>query len=138
MAHGREIYDPELGRPRCTANSRQTGQRCRQYPRPGAAVCRYHGAQAPQVIRSARRRLLDAVDPALDALIRPLEIVSTQAEAEIEADGRISGETLDLWLSLRHNADAILDRTGYPRRTEVDLGDARSRVLERLRAEAAR
>lgn len=40
----------------CAANSKQTGQRCKQYAREGATVCRYHGGNARQVRRKAAER----------------------------------------------------------------------------------
>lgn len=42
---------------RCTATSRQRGERCRQRPIPGGAVCVYHGGKAPQVQAKAEERL---------------------------------------------------------------------------------
>lgn len=41
----------------CSATSKQTGEQCQRVASPGAAVCVSHGAGAPQVKRSARRRL---------------------------------------------------------------------------------
>lgn len=41
----------------CTAHAR-SGNRCKRYAAPGAAVCRMHGGAAPQVQAAARRRLL--------------------------------------------------------------------------------
>lgn len=134
MAHGRDVYDEELGRPRCTANAKSSGERCRRRPVPGAAVCPMHGGKAPQVAKSARRRLLDAVDPAISTLVLPLEEAVRRAETEA-ASGTISDATLELLADLRLVSEAVLDRTGYPRRSELDLGDARGRLLERLRAQ---
>ena len=33
---------------RCTATSKQTGERCRRFPTPGRAVCRFHGGKTPR------------------------------------------------------------------------------------------
>ncbi len=45
---------------RCTATSRQTGERCGQ-PRKGmATVCHYHGGSTPTVARKAREREVEA------------------------------------------------------------------------------
>jgi hypothetical protein len=136
-AHGRKVYDRKLRRDRCTANSRQSGDRCRNRPRPGATVCRFHGASAPQVAKSARRRLLEAVDPAISALVEIVE--GPTAEWHLLESG--SDTRAGVWKRVGYDpadkraaADAILDRAGYPRRQEIDLGDARSRLLERLRA----
>lgn len=75
---------------------------------------------------------MDAADPALSALIRPLEIIEARAEREIDEVGDVTDETLDRLMKLRHQADSILDRTGYSRRTEVDVAEAKERLLERL------
>lgn len=42
---------------RCTATSKQTGERCRNAATAGATVCRFHGGRSPQVQAAARRRL---------------------------------------------------------------------------------
>jgi hypothetical protein len=39
--------------PRCSAKSKQTGERCKQRPIPGGTVCRFHGGAAPQVEAAA-------------------------------------------------------------------------------------
>lgn len=54
---------------RCTAHNRQGGQ-CGRNSIPGGNVCNMHGGKAPQVQIAARRRLLEAVDPAAAELIR--------------------------------------------------------------------
>lgn len=48
---------PFADRFRCNALVRSTGERCRNRAHPGASVCVKHGAAAPQVRLSARRRL---------------------------------------------------------------------------------
>ena len=89
-AHGRDVWDDTLDRRRCTANRRGTDTRCLKRPIPGGTVCRNHGAAAPQTRKAARRRLLEAVDPALDALIVPLEAAAKIAAREAaERDGHI-------------------------------------------------
>lgn len=45
-----------LGGTRCTAKSKQTGQRCRRRAHPGATVCVIHGARAPQVQAAIEKR----------------------------------------------------------------------------------
>jgi hypothetical protein len=44
---------------RCTANSKQTGDRCQKYAVDGATVCRYHGGNARQVKRKADQRVIE-------------------------------------------------------------------------------
>jgi hypothetical protein len=42
---------------KCSAKSKQSGQRCKQPAIPGGKVCRFHGGAAPQVKRKAAERL---------------------------------------------------------------------------------
>lgn len=49
-------------RERCTSKSRQTGERCKNYPPaayPEITVCRFHGGASPHVQRKARERRLE-------------------------------------------------------------------------------
>ena len=41
----------------CIATAKTSGARCKRTAIPGGTVCRYHGGSAPQVRRSAERRL---------------------------------------------------------------------------------
>ena len=143
-AHGRTVYDDELGRARCTADSKQAGRRCKSRPIPGGAVCRLHGGAAPQTVKSARRRLLELVDPSIVALAEILEgdTAEWQCLEEGVAPTSESAGRPGVWKQVGYApevklraAEAILDRTGHPRRQELDLGDARGRLLERLRAQ---
>lgn len=129
-AHDRPVYDPKAGRPRCTADNRQ-GARCGNRPIAGGVVCRNHGGSAPQVRKAARLRLLELVDPALAALADVLE-----RDVEIVHDEKGAPHVVPTFAERTKAAEAILDRTGHPRRRELDLGDARSRLLERIRSEA--
>ena len=52
----------------CTATAKSTGKRCTHPPIHGGSVCRFHGGAAPQVIKKARERLADLVDPAIGRL----------------------------------------------------------------------
>lgn len=105
--------DPETGKPRCTAHSRTSGERCKQHPVPGTTVCVYHGGKAPQVRRKAALRLLQLVDPAITTLAREM------------VQGDKSGDRI-------RAAENVLDRTGYPRKSEVDIETAKMQLLFRL------
>jgi hypothetical protein len=61
---GENSTDPR----RCTANSRQTGKRCKNASIPGGSVCRFHGGAAPQTKEAAEKRFAHLVDPAIDQL----------------------------------------------------------------------
>lgn len=136
QAQDRAVYDEDLERRRCTANAKSTGARCKRRPIPGGRVCKMHGGGAPQVQASARRRLLEAVDPALSALIAVVDGPPgdwEMVEAGWESTGvwKFRGATHTERIRA---AEAILDRTGYPRKTEVDLTDSRERLVEQLKA----
>jgi hypothetical protein len=55
----------------CTATNR-AGERCRRQPIPGGEVCVLHGGGSPQVKKSARLRLLEGADLAIDYLLNLL------------------------------------------------------------------
>lgn len=46
-----------LDRPRCSATSKRSGERCKASPVRGATVCNKHGGSAPQVKRKAAERV---------------------------------------------------------------------------------
>jgi hypothetical protein len=94
-------------KPRCTATSKQTGQRCAQRPIPGGTVCRFHGGAAPQVQRTARQRLQALADPAVGVLERFVNPVAGQALIEPE-------------IALRAAKD-VLDRTGFKAVTKIQV-----------------
>ena len=94
---------------RCTAKAKGTGERCRRRPHPGATVCVIHGAGAPQVQKSARERLQELAEPAIEALRVALD--SGDPRAVIRA------------------AIAVLDRTGY--------GPTKAVVVEQVEREDA-
>lgn len=79
--------------PRCTAQARTTGDRCRNHAMIGATVCRMHGGSAGQVRRAAAARLEAMTHPALDRL---------EALLDTEDDA----------LALR-TVTAVLDRVGF-------------------------
>lgn len=127
------MWDDELGRERCTADSRQQGRRCRNRPRPGARVCRMHGGKAPQVERAAELRLAELVAPSITALGEIVEgpglewtVVGHGEHRTVKPVGFSANDK-------RKAAEAILDRAGYPKRTEVDLDVGSRRLLERIR-----
>lgn len=103
------VYDPELGRRRCTASNR-SGNRCKRAPVAGAVVCTMHGGAAPQVQRSARQRLAALVEPALDALATVLEDERADHSDRVRA------------------ATAVLDRTGYHARVGIDVSAVEDEV----------
>ena len=56
---------------KCTAHLRDgSGKPCRKNAKKGMNVCASHGGAAPQTVRAAKIRLIEAVDPLLAELIR--------------------------------------------------------------------
>ena len=122
MSHAsqdREVYDEELDRRRCVANAKSTGDRCKRRPIKGGRVCKIHGGGSPQAKRSARQRLLAAVEPAMGVLI---DVVEHEVEIVTDGDGR-PHEVGPRHADRIRAAEAILDRTGYPRRAELSIAD---------------
>lgn len=103
----------------CTAHSSQTGKPCKSKAVKGATVCRMHGGSAPQVKAAAKRRLLEAADPAAAALVK------------IALD-----EDMDPRVRVMAIRD-LLDRAGIsePKQVEVVTLDAIDREIARLEAE---
>lgn len=115
-----EGQDPEElthdRRPRCTAKSKQSQERCRRAASPGTTVCASHGAKAPQVRKKASLRLMELIDPAITTLAREM------MQADKSSDRQRA-------------ANSILDRAGVPRRIESpDSEAAKALLIDRLLA----
>jgi hypothetical protein len=113
---GVDLMEPQhpLERPRCAAHSKQSGQPCKNWPLPGASVCRIHGGAAPQVKRSAQLRLLELIDPAIARLAHEMDKATRSADRQ-------------------RAANSILDRAGVVRSTTPDADLARALLIDRLR-----
>jgi hypothetical protein len=84
--------------PRCTATSKQSGQRCKRRPIPGGAVCVMHGGGAPQVQAKAEERLRALVHPAitrLEELMLQKEYPSTAISAVKDVLDRNMGKAVE-------------------------------------------
>jgi len=80
-------------RQRCTARISNGSRQCERWAINGSNVCATHGGRAPQVKRSAKERLAELIEPALEGLHRALK----------------SGEIP----SIVKAAQVVLDRTGF-------------------------
>lgn len=98
---------------RCTATSRQSGERCKRTVQLGFTVCYFHGAKAPGAPEKAKLRLLSLVEPALATVAQVM--ATSQSEA----------------LRLRA-AENVLDRGGFPRGVAITGDDAKALLAERL------
>lgn len=99
------VSDPMEGR--CTATSKQSGQRCRQHPIPGGTVCRFHGGGAPQVRAKAEERLRALHLPAiarLEQLMLQTEFPSVAIAAVKDALDRIQGKPIEA-VSMQHSGE---------------------------------
>lgn len=99
---------PELTYEPCTAKAKQTGNRCRRRPSPGASVCTIHGSGAPQVQRKAAARLALAEAlakgdrrPSWEVLAdaaHSLDVVARQLRDQIVAGRRVDARTVDQFI----------------------------------------
>ena len=113
-----ESDNPNLtfdGRPRCTAKSKQSQERCKRAATPGTNVCANHGSRAPQVKRKAALRLLELADPAIATLAREM------VQADSSADRQKA-------------ANSILDRVGVVRGFSITSEDAKHSLIDQLKA----
>jgi hypothetical protein len=88
-------------RQRCTAHVSDGSRQCERWAINGSTVCATHGGQAPQVKKSARERLAELVEPALEGLHTALK----------------SGEIP----SIVKAAQIVLDRTGFHPSKAIEL-----------------
>jgi|SRR3954462_13919463 len=88
-------------RQRCTAHVSDGSRQCERWAINGSTVCATHGGQAPQVKKSARQRLAELVEPALEGLHTALK----------------SGEIP----SIVKAAQIVLDRTGFHPSKAIEL-----------------
>lgn len=71
-------------REKCTAKSKQSGQRCKNYPSKGAKTCRFHGSGNARSKAAAARRVAEAkakeqAESAVVTLGLPVDISPTEA-----------------------------------------------------------
>jgi hypothetical protein len=75
---------------RCTAKSKQTGNRCRRYPAPGCRVCVIHGAGNPAVRAAGLRRLQrEHLRGDLGRLLAELEVDASEAHPVVQLTGAL-------------------------------------------------
>lgn len=100
-----EGLDGSLWNParQCTATSR-SGERCRRQPIPGGSVCVMHGGSAPAVKKSARARLLEGADIAIDTL---LDLLRWRPPCEHCGRSNVDDHVLV------RTCQVILDRSGF-------------------------
>jgi hypothetical protein len=83
---------------RCTATSKQRGERCLRQAIPGGTVCYWHGGAAPQAKKAAEARLAELQNPAitrLGELIQQREFPSTALSAVKDVLDRTLGRPTD-------------------------------------------
>lgn len=95
---------PPCDADRCTATTKETGERCRHHRGPdGAPVCRYHGGGAPQVKVAAQRRGVDA------ELERMATLVGTPVGNPLTELSRVAGRSRAWMEMLEERVQALLD-----------------------------
>lgn len=80
----------------------------------GAGSCKLHAGSTPNGRRSAQLRLEELRNPAIVALAKVLTGKDASPQAVLRA------------------VENVLDRTGHPRRTEVDVEAAREGLVDRI------
>ena len=116
MGLGMQWEDPRRGaqgQRLCQAKSQRTGELCNGYAMAGQRVCAQHGGTTPASMRKAKLRLAELVDPAIGTLAR--EMATAQSSKDRMAA-----------------ANSILDRAGWGRVSNVEVGDARDALIARL------
>ena len=89
---------------RCSATAR-SGEQCWRQPIPGGHVCVVHGGAAPQVKKTARARLLEGADFAIDYLLNMLT-----PRAPCEHCGRSDADRDPVVVKA---CQLVLDRSGF-------------------------
>lgn len=88
-------------RQKCTARISDGSRQCERWAINGSTVCATHGGRAPQVKKSAKERLAELIEPALEGLHTALK----------------SGEIP----SIVRAAQVVLDRTGFHPSQAIEL-----------------
>lgn len=105
-------------RSRCTARSKQSGERCKRAPSPGLSVCVSHGAKTPAARAKAERVLaLERAEREVSRL--GLRRSVSPSEALQEALERAAGDLTALEQQVQHlGADAVKLGPMGPQRSE--------------------
>lgn len=109
--NGTTILRDERGRRLCS-KTRSDGEQCRGPAIRGGFVCKVHGGVLPSVKASARARLAQLIDPAIDVLAQDLDAKDA--------------------IDRQRAANSILDRAGVPRSKDITITDAKEALLEKL------
>jgi hypothetical protein len=123
---------------RCTATSKQTGERCGRPSSAGQFTCSLHGGKTPWGLKAGRERLMMLVEPALEVLYR-----ATRSAPPCEVCGRSDADRDPTAVTA---AKVILDRSGFgPQvklevsKPELDLSHlSTDEMIERLEKQLAR
>lgn len=94
---------------RCTALSRNTGERCGQWAMKGQTKCRYHGGKSPNALRKVKERQVEK------QILTDLERAKLTGKATVGNTDPL-GELQKLTAELVHMKDQLTQRVN-------DLGD---------------
>lgn len=122
---------------RCTATSRQTGERCKLPPAKNATVCRFHGGKAPQVRAAGKVREVEAAARAELAHRHPdrTELAVADPLGEL---ARVAGEIVAFKDYLRARVADLEDTLTYwSERTYDDGTELHTTAVENVRAVVA-
>jgi hypothetical protein len=107
---------------KCTATSKQTGKRCKQYAAKGAKVCRFHGGKAPQVKKAAEVRAarINAEEKAQRMLARA-GIDADPIEHLLESLHRAAA-LVEVWAVMVAEIDEVAEEENANSETRGELG----------------
>lgn len=135
------MVDPD-DRPRCTARSKRSGERCKRAPVPGATVCAMHGGAAPQVQAAAERRQQETAAAAAIASLIPRLDDATPVKDPVGQMEKLAGALtvmLDKVGAKVNALDHLAGGTGLTQlRGELVLLDKVTGHLRQLLADMAR
>jgi hypothetical protein len=117
MSSSISLDPPRKDRPwhrsvQCTSINRH-GERCGHAAIAGGNVCHLHGGGTPDVIATAKRRLLAMVEPAFDVLDR-----ATRSAPKCDKCGRSDSDRDPVALAA---AKTILDRAGFGKHSKITV-----------------
>ena len=101
---------PSVGRQKCEARSKQSGERCKRWPIPGGTVCVIHGGKAPQAQAAAKDRLMALQNKAVDTIAKLLDadaFPTVQLGAAKDVLDRTEGKAAEK-VAMEHSGELVI------------------------------
>lgn len=111
-----------MAAPKCSAKSKQTGERCKQYAVKGGTVCRFHGGKAPQVKKAAEVRAAKiSAEAQAQRMLTRAGVDADPIEHLLESLHRAAA-LVEVWGAMVAELDDIAEREAAERETRGELG----------------